>query len=77
MATLPPIVKPSAVVGKVTAKAAQATGLAEGTQVVCGTSDTAAETFGAGMVREGMGVVKLATAAERDVLDAEGAAGSR
>lgn len=68
MATLPPIVKPSAVVGKVTAKAAQATGLAEGTPVICGTSDTAAETFGAGMVREGMGVVKLATAATVSVL---------
>ena len=68
MATLPPIVKPSAVVGKVTAKAAQATGLAEGTPVVCGTSDTAAETFGAGMVREGIGVVKLATAATVNVL---------
>ena len=68
MATLPPIVKPSAVVGKVTAKAALATGLAEGTPVVCGTSDTAAETFGAGMVREGIGVVKLATAATVNVL---------
>ncbi len=68
METLPPIVKPSAVVGKVTAKAAQATGLAEGTPVVCGTSDTAAETFGAGMVREGIGVVKLATAATVNVL---------
>jgi xylulokinase len=71
MATLPPIVKPSAVVGKVTAKAAQATGLAEGTPVVCGTSDTAAETFGAGMVREGMGVVKLATAATVNVLSSK------
>lgn len=71
MATLPPIVKPSAIVGKVTAKAAQATGLAEGTPVVCGTSDTAAETFGAGMVREGMGVVKLATAATVNVLAAK------
>jgi xylulokinase len=68
MATLPPIVKPSAVVGRVTAAAAQATGLAEGTPVVCGTSDTAAETFGAGMVGEGMGVVKLATAATVSVL---------
>lgn len=68
MVTLPPIVKPSTVVGKVTARAAQATGLAEGTPVVCGTSDTAAETFGAGMVREGIGVVKLATAATVNVL---------
>ena len=66
--TLPPIVAPSAVVGKVTAQAARETGLMEGTPVVCGTSDTAAETFGAGMVREGIGVVKLATAATVNVL---------
>jgi xylulokinase len=66
--TLPPIVAPTAVVGKVTADAARATGLAEGTPVVCGTSDTAAETYGAGMVREGLGVVKLATAATVNVL---------
>ena len=66
--TLPPIVAPTTVVGKVTAEAAHATGLAEGTPVVCGTSDTAAETYGAGMVREGLGVVKLATAATVSVL---------
>lgn len=68
METLPPIVKPTTVVGRVTAEAARATGLAEGTPVVCGTSDTAAETYGAGMVREGLGVVKLATAATVSVL---------
>lgn len=68
MQTLPPIVKPSSLVGEVTAEAAKATGLVEGTPVVCGTSDTAAETFGAGMVREGIGVVKLATAATVNVL---------
>jgi xylulokinase len=68
LATLPPIVKPSAVVGRVSVEAARATGLAAGTPVVCGTSDTAAETFGAGMVREGIGVVKLATAATVNVL---------
>lgn len=66
--TLPPIVTPTTVVGRVTAAAARATGLAEGTPVVCGTSDTAAETYGAGMVREGLGVVKLATAATVSVL---------
>jgi xylulokinase len=66
--TLPPIVAPTALVGKVTTDAARATGLAEGTPVVCGTSDTAAETYGAGMVREGLGVVKLATAATVNVL---------
>ncbi|MCW5262818.1 xylulokinase [Verminephrobacter eiseniae] len=68
MATLPPIVASKAVVGHVGAAAARATGLAEGTPVVCGSSDTAAETFGAGMVHEGMGVVKLATAATVSVL---------
>ena len=54
--------------GGLKVRPALATGLAEGTPVVCGTSDTAAETFGAGMVREGMGVVKLATAATVNVL---------
>ncbi len=68
MQTLPPIVQPRAVVGGVTAEAARLTGIPEGTPVVCGTSDTAAETFGAGMVREGLGVVKLATAATVNVL---------
>jgi xylulokinase len=68
METLPPIVPTTAVVGAVTAEAARATGLKEGTPVVCGTSDTAAETYGAGMIREGLGVVKLATAATVSVL---------
>ncbi|MFG1248913.1 xylulokinase [Xanthobacter flavus] len=66
--TLPPIVAPKTVVGQVTAEAARQTGLAEGTPVVCGTSDTAAETYGAGMTGEGLGVVKLATAATVSVL---------
>eukprot|EP01031_Cornospumella_fuschlensis_P013220 gene13220-16165_t len=66
--TLPPIVAPKAVVGRVTAEAARATGLPEGTPVVCGTSDTAVETYGAGMIGEGLGVIKLATAATVSVL---------
>ncbi|NBV70637.1 MAG: xylulokinase [Burkholderiaceae bacterium] len=60
--TLPPIVKPTDIVGKVTQKAAQETGLAEGTPVICGTSDTSIETFGAGSINPGDGTVKLATA---------------
>lgn len=60
--TLPPLVTPTTVVGKVTGTAARATGLAEGTPVVCGTSDTSIETFGAGSVRPGDGTIKLATA---------------
>lgn len=68
MDTLPPIVAPTALVGRVTAEAAAETGLAPGTPVVCGSSDTAVETFGAGMAAEGLGVLKLATAATVSVL---------
>ncbi len=39
-----------------------------GTPVICGTSDTAVETYGAGMMRPGLGVAKLATAATVSVL---------
>jgi xylulokinase len=61
-ATLPPVVQPTTVVGAVTAEAARECGLLPGTPVVCGTSDTSAESFGAGSDRAGAGVVKLATA---------------
>lgn len=60
--TLPPVVRPEAVVGGVTAAAAAQTGLAEGTPVVCGSNDTTVEFFGVGALRPGMGAVKLATA---------------
>ncbi|MEX2200859.1 MAG: FGGY family carbohydrate kinase, partial [Dongiaceae bacterium] len=40
MATLPPVVEPSAVVGAVTKEAAAETGLAPGTPVTCGSNDT-------------------------------------
>lgn len=69
--TLPPVVQPTAIVGKVTREAAAATGLAAGCPVICGTSDTAAETYGAGMVETGLGVIKLATAATMSVLSAK------
>jgi xylulokinase len=62
-ATLPPVVSPAAVVGEVTVKAAASCGLAAGTPVVCGTSDTSAEAYGAGADVNGAGVLKLATAA--------------
>jgi xylulokinase len=62
-ATLPPVVQPAAVVGEVTAAAAALCGLAAGTPVVCGTSDTSAEAYGAGADVHGAGVLKLATAA--------------
>jgi xylulokinase len=62
MATLPPVVEPSAVVGEVTKKAAQETGLAAGTPVVCGSNDTTVEIYGVGATKAGQGAIKLATA---------------
>lgn len=68
VSTLPDIRPLTSVVGMVTKAAAAACGLAEGTPVVCGTSDTAIETFAAGMTDSRIGVVKLATAATVAVL---------
>lgn len=59
---LPPVTEPDRVIGRVTAKAAAATGLAEGTPVVCGSTDTVMEVFASGAVRPGDLTVKLATA---------------
>ena len=68
---LPELIKPADAVGKVTAKAAAETGLSEGTTVVCGTSDSAAEDYGAGAVEPGDCIVKLATAGNVNVMTAE------
>lgn len=59
---LPPIVKPTDIIGKVTEKAANFTGLKEGTPVICGTTDTVMEVFASGAVNQGDVTVKLATA---------------
>ncbi|WP_299664663.1 xylulokinase [uncultured Ruegeria sp.] len=59
---LPDIVDSATITGGVTAAAAAATGLRQGTSVICGTSDTNAETFSGGMTRPGVGTLKLATA---------------
>ena len=68
--TLPPVVSPTAIIGTVGSRAAAETGLAVGTKVVCGTSDTSIESFGAGAVESGAGCVKLATAATVSVVAA-------
>jgi len=68
MESLTPIVASKSVVGRVTRDAAAATGLAQGTPVVCGASDTAVVTYGAGLVEEGIGCLKLATEATVSVL---------
>lgn len=60
--TLPPIVKPTDIVGNVTKAAANETGLYEGTPVICGTTDTCMEVFASGAVKKGDVTVKLATA---------------
>ncbi len=59
---LPPIVKPTDVIGSVTKEAALRTGLAAGTPVICGTTDTVMEVFASGAVNPGDVTVKLATA---------------
>ncbi len=59
---LPPIKAPTDVIGAVTAEAAKATGLAAGTPVICGTTDTVMEVFASGAVKQGDVTVKLATA---------------
>jgi xylulokinase len=69
--TLPPVVRPADQVGAVTADAGRATGLAAGTPVVCGTSDTSVEAYAAGAVREGLGTVKLATAGTISIIGTE------
>ncbi len=59
---LPEIVKPTDIVGKITNQASELTGLAEGTPVLCGTTDTVMEVFASGAVNIGQMTLKLATA---------------
>ena len=68
---LPPVVQPTTVVGSVTTEAARQCGLAAGTPVVCGSSDTSVEAFGAGATSVGRGTVKLATAATVSIVGRE------
>jgi xylulokinase len=56
------VVKPTTICGEVTLQAARETGLREGTPVIVGTSDTAAEDYGAGAIEPGQGIIKMATA---------------
>lgn len=62
IACLPPLVKPTDVIGNITKEAAEKCGLCEGTPVICGTTDTVMEVFASGAVSEGDMTVKLATA---------------
>ena len=62
MSAMPGIISPTDVAGRVTAAAAAATGLPEGVPVVCGSSDSAVEDYGAGAIEPGDLIIKLATA---------------
>lgn len=59
---MPAIIRPTDVVGSVTPEASAFTGLPAGVPVVCGSSDSAVEDYGAGAVEPGDLILKLATA---------------
>jgi len=71
VSVLPELVKPTDVLGKVTANAASDMGIPEGTPVVCGTSDSAVEDYGAGAIEPGDCIVKLATAGNVNVMTSQ------
>ena len=54
-----------------TAEAAGRTGIPAGTPVICGSSDSAAEDYGAGAIEPGDAIVKLATAGNVNVMTSE------
>lgn len=68
---LPELVKPTDTVGRISRQAASDTGLPENTPVICGTSDSAAEDYGAGAISPGDCIIKLATAGNVNVMTAE------
>ena len=69
--SLPPIANPTDIAGKITAKAANDTGLPEGCTVVMGASDSAIEDYAAGAIKPGQCILKLATAGNVNVMTAK------
>ena len=61
-ANMPELASPTDEAGRVRARAAADSMLKQGTKVIVGTTDTAAEVFAAGAIRKGQATVKLATA---------------
>jgi xylulokinase len=61
ISALPEARRPESIAGGLSSQAAADTGLAAGTVVLTGTTDTAAELIGAGAVTNGQAVVKLAS----------------
>ena len=70
MSAMPKIIEPIDLAGRVTAAAAAFTGLPEGTPVICGSSDSAVEDYGAGAVEPGDLILKLATAGNVNAMTA-------
>ncbi len=68
---LPELCEPTDVAGEVTSTASAATGIPAGTPVICGSSDSAAEDYGAGAIEPGDAIVKLATAGNVNVMTAD------
>jgi xylulokinase len=68
LSVFPDAVLPTVLAGRVTSGAARDSGLLEGTPVVVGTSDTAAEDYGAGAIYPGQGIVKMATAGNVNIM---------
>lgn len=66
--SLPTLVAPTDVTGHVTAQASADTGISAGTPVVCGTSDSAIEDYGAGAIEPGDCIIKLATAGNVNIM---------
>jgi len=69
---LPEAIKPVDIVGEITERAAEETGLCKGTKVVCGTTDTALEVFASGAINKGQMTLKLATAGRICVITEKG-----
>ncbi|MCG8481974.1 MAG: xylulokinase [Clostridia bacterium] len=65
---LPPVKPSKEIIGYVRKSIAELTGLPEGVPVIAGCSDTAAEDFGAGAVKSGQIIVKMATAGNVNVI---------
>jgi len=65
---LPPLFNPSDVAGEITKEASKITGLRAGTTVIYGTSDSAIEDYGAGAIKQGQCILKLATAGNVNVM---------
>jgi len=65
---LPPICSPTDITGEITKEAAKETGLSAGTPVICGTSDSAVEDYGAGAIKSGQCILKIATAGNVNVM---------